>query len=483
LSAWLIWLDPLINRDAITYIRAADAYLLDGFAASQQIYSRPTLPICMAFVHQLTGLPLLHAGLAITTLFYATLCVGFVATVHTLGGNRSIQLIAAVVILSHPYINSSRSSIMRDPAYLALITLSLREMLLYARQPCLKRLLTWSSYAMLATLFRFEGFFFLALAPMGLIFTSNVQNRFRHCLQLLIPLIFVMAVLAIGLQIYQPPQASGAFPTISRYLTELLALPGEFTGWAQQSAEPMLAFTSRDDASIAVLAGLTAILALNLCRAMTWPWVIALVWGARKHLHHRFQPDDLVILRTYLLIALTYLSLFVLINRFMLERYANQAVIFGLLLVPFILNTLWHAGGWKKYLVLALLLGMTADTLHNGSRQKLFIVEATNWVAEQTDQNTSLVTNEKYIAYFGRYKQDGDIPSVHASLEKVVSTPHLWLTRDYLVMYVKPREAELWDKFLVDNQLQELRSFDGGSKGRVAIVGTRPAFRGGRNTE
>ena len=30
-SAWLIAMDPLINRDAIIYLRAADAYLAEGF--------------------------------------------------------------------------------------------------------------------------------------------------------------------------------------------------------------------------------------------------------------------------------------------------------------------------------------------------------------------------------------------------------------------------------------------------------------------
>ena len=137
LSAWLIWLDPLINRDAIIYLRSADAYLQDGLAAAQQLHGRPLLSICMALLHQLTSLSLVHAGLLITSLSYAALCTVFVATVRTLGGNRTVQIIAAVVILSHPWLNHIRSSIMRDPAYWALLLLSLREMLLYLRHPSL----------------------------------------------------------------------------------------------------------------------------------------------------------------------------------------------------------------------------------------------------------------------------------------------------------------------------------------------------------
>ena len=63
LSAWLIAIDPVLNRDAILYLRSADAYLQDGLVASLQLYGRPLLSVCFALVHQLTGLPLVFAGL------------------------------------------------------------------------------------------------------------------------------------------------------------------------------------------------------------------------------------------------------------------------------------------------------------------------------------------------------------------------------------------------------------------------------------
>ena len=43
LSLWLIYIDPLINRDGIIYLRAAEAYLQDGLLASQAIFGRPLL--------------------------------------------------------------------------------------------------------------------------------------------------------------------------------------------------------------------------------------------------------------------------------------------------------------------------------------------------------------------------------------------------------------------------------------------------------
>ena len=126
LSGWLIAIDPLLNRDAIIYLRSADAYLRDGFVASQQLFDRPLISICFALLHKWTGLPLEWAGQLLNSLFYALFCATFVATVHTLGGDRRVQLFAAVVVLSHPMLNDYRSSIVRDPAYWAFIVLSLR---------------------------------------------------------------------------------------------------------------------------------------------------------------------------------------------------------------------------------------------------------------------------------------------------------------------------------------------------------------------
>ncbi|MEP5566219.1 MAG: hypothetical protein ABJN62_00165 [Halioglobus sp.] len=473
LSAWLMWLDPLVNRDAIIYLRSADAYLQGGLAAAQQVHGRPLLSVCIALLHQLTGMSLLHAGLIITTVAYAALCVSFVATVRLLGGNRTVQIIAAVVVLSHPMLNQHRSSIMRDPAYWALLMLSFRELLLYLRHPSLISRLRWFLYVLLAAAFRFEGVFFAIIAPFALLFARNLEHRLRHCLLLLVPQITTLAVVALSVIIYRSQQtdSSPLFPAINYYLDSLKAFPEQFSAVAQQASEPLLRFTSRDDAPWAVTAGLAVVLLLNICRALSWPWAITLLWGTWAQLHRHFRSHDSAVLRVHLFIATGYLAVFILINRFMLERYSMQAVIFLLLYLPFILGALWQHGGWKKYLVIVLLAGMTADTLHNGNREKAFIQEATHWVVQNTDEGASLVSNEKYIAYFSQREFNwAAIQAIQFSLGGILESPRLWRDQDYLVMYIKPEREKLWKRFLRDNSLEELQSFGEGRRGRVAIV-------------
>lgn len=473
LSLWLIWMDPVINRDAIIYLRAADAYLLEGLAASQEIHGRPLLPLLMAYVHQLTGIPLLHAGLGLISLFYVILCLAFVATVRTLGGDRSIVLIAAIVILSHPWLNHTRSSIMREPAFLAFLMLSFRELLLYARRPDLGHQLRWLGYIVIASLFRFEGLFFAFLAPLALLLCKELPHRFRHCLKLLAPLLLVVLLIGGALSAYDTLQGADipSFPGISHYIGQLKALPSDFSTRADEAAMTMLQFTARDDAVLVAVAALLSLLLLNICRALSWPWVLVLLWGARQQVGHRLRSSDQKLLFCHAMIGIFYLAIFVLSNRFMLERYSMQVVIFLMLLLPFALGSLWHAGGWRKYLVIVLLAGMSIDTVHNNDREKMFIVEATEWVEKSTPADASIVSNEKYIAYFsGREFDWTAIQGNRFSLAAILSKRWLWRDKDYLVMYIKLRTEESWQAFLRQEGLQELKSFGGGRKGRVVIV-------------
>lgn len=474
-SAWLIAMDPLINRDAIIYLRAADAYLAQGFAASQQEFGRPFLSIAMSLLHQLTGMSTLWAGLLLVSLAYAVMCTGFVATVHTLGGDRRVQWLAAALVLSHPMLNHTRSAIMRDPIYWSMLILALRELLLYLRQPSLLHQARWTLYVLVGALFRFEGVFFALLSPFALLFCRELQGRHLHCLRLLLPQVLAITAIGTGVWWYllQHGEDARLFPAIQLYLDRLVALPAGFAETAAATGNQMLQFTSREDAGIALLAGLTAVLLLNLCRAITWPWLAMLVWGRLRGLIGRLRRDDNTIIIAHAGIGLAYLSLFMLLKYFMLERYSNQVVLFLLLYLPFILGALWTRGGWRKALVLVLLLGMSADTLHTNDGDKRFVRDATEWVRDNTPPRSSIASNEKYIAYFS--KRDFNWESALGKtfeLDELLSEQRNWRRVDYLVVHLRRNQEAQWQVFLEKNHLVELRSFDSDSrrKGRVAIV-------------
>ena len=475
LSVWLIAIDPVLNKDAILYLRSAQAYLQDGVLASQRLFARPLLPICFALVHQLTGIPLVYAGLLLTSVYYAILCVAFVATVATLGGNRRVQLFAAIVVLSHPALNDQRSSIVRDPAYWGLILLAFRELLLYLRNPTLRHQLLWTTYILLASLFRFEGLFFALLAPLSLLAARDFARRGRRCLQLLLPVLPVLGATVVVFLLYQQGADSGARPGggIANYLQRLLSFPGQFNEIAAVTAQSMLDLNSREDASLAVLAGLTAILLVNICRALSWPWTLLLLWGTRAHQVPRLRHDDAVLLLAHMLIALLYLAAFTLINHFMLDRYAGQFAIFGLLFLPFILDAIWSTGrrSLRIFLVGGLLLLMSLDTLHNNDYQKAFIRDAGNWLLENTPADASLVSNNHYLAYISMRQFDWDLAASRKfTWQKLLAPGEHWQSRDYLAMRIEPQDVIAWERFLRLHGLTETIVFEGGRRGKVCIV-------------
>ena len=471
LSAYLIAIDPLINRDAIIYLRSADAYLHGGFLASQQLFARPLISICFALIHQLTGIPLVYAGQLLISLFYALFCAGFVATVRTLGGDRRVQLIAAIVVLSQPILNDHRASIVRDPAYWAFIILAFRELLLYLRNPAWKYQLRWLVYMLLASVFRFEGLFFAILAPLSLLAIKDLEHRGRLCLRLLAPALSGAGAYLVAVLVLRP--GALPLPAIEGYISGLLAFPEQFARVVLASGETMLRSSAKEDATVAVLAGLIAILLLNICRALTWPYIIALLWGWKKKLPGRFRPNDAALLQAHLLISLAYLALFTLINRFMLERYSNQFAIFALLYIPFILNALWQAGlgHWKKIVVAGLLLGMSLDTLFHGGLEKVFIRDAKDWLVVNTPPHATLASNDKYIAYFsGREFDWSTINQNKSDMSAFLSSTSHWRERDYMAMRVRLRDTAIWEAFLKKYSLREAAVFDGGSHGVVSIV-------------
>ena len=471
LSLWLVAIDPVINRDAILYLRAAEAYLDQDLLASQALFGRPLLQVSVAWLHQLTGLPLLYCGLLLNAGFYAVLVLAFVATVAALGGDRRTQLFAAALILSHPMINEYRSSIMRDPAYWALLMVSLRELLCYLRTPSLRHGLGWFLAITLAAVFRFEGLFVLLVMPLALVLVSPHPRRLQHGMALLLPALAVAAL--AGLLLSQGGDAQALFPTIDYYLSQLQNLGTDLADIRRHTGEALLAFTARDDAGVAMFAGLSAVLLLNICRAVTWPLLLLWLWGTVRGLTRRIDARDRRLLACHMLIVFAYLALFMLTNRFVLERYSSGITLFVLLQLAFILAALWQraAGRLLRPAIVVLLAGLAGDSLHNGDYRKVFIRDASDWLQQHTPATASIASNEMYIAYFSRRDYDwSHYKAYDYRVADLDSRPELWRGRDYLVMTVKPAELESWRAFAARGGGEEIAVFEGGGGASVRVL-------------
>jgi hypothetical protein len=475
LSLWLILIDPIINRDAILYLRTAEAYLQDGILASFALFDRPFLSIIMGLLHKLTGLSLLHCGLIFSTVFYAMLSATFVSIVRLIGGDRRVQIIAAIVILSHPMIASGRDSIMRGPPFWAFSLLAFRSLLLYVRQPGLKHQVYWFIFIACATLFRFEGVFFALLAPLAAYSAMEKTERLKLSVRLLILPVLATAIVGISVLPLQTVWLPGSqlFPDIGDYLKKLLALPRVFNEVSISTGKALLVFTSRSDANLAVFAGLAAVLLVNIVRAIMWPYVVVLVLGRAQKLYREIPLHAQTLLNFHLLIALIYLALFTLTNRFMLERYCHIFTIFIALYLPFILKAglAVERKPFTKFLATLLLVSLTIDVVSSATNNKGFIKDASQWISANTAENASIVSNVKYIGYFANRETDWDnLGAFSFKAAELANRPALWRSSDYIVVRVRLEEFDRWLSFLDKNSLDELISFDGDSHGKISII-------------
>ena len=485
LSLWLILIEPVINRDAIIYLRTADAYLRDGLMASLGLFDRPFLSIMMAWLHQLTGVSLLHAGLILGALFFAILSAAFVSIVRLLGGDRRVQLIAAIVIISHPLLAHGRDSIMRDAPFWAFSLLAFRALLLYVRQPGLRYQFEWFILVALASLFRFESVFFAVLAPLGVFFATDRGRRLGISLRLLVlPLVAIVAV-EVAIVMVQTVLLPGSqlFPDISGYVDKLAAFPQVFSDVSFATGEALLFFSAKSDAKIAATAGLAAILLLNICRAIMWPYVMVLIWGRAQNLLQLIPRQSRILLNAHLIIALVYLALFTLTNRFMLERYSHIFTIFVALYLPFILNAAWAPDRRAVTRILAsmILVGMTIDVVGSFENRKIYLKDASQWLVSNTAEDATIVSNSKYISYFsGRETDWRNLGAITFRAAELNTRPGLWRTVDYIVVRVRAEEFNQWSAFLRNNSLTEVKTFDGQGHGKVSIVAVPPQHRMGK---
>lgn len=473
LSLWLIAIDPVINTDAIIYLRTADAFLSEGFAGSFSLFDRPLLPIAMAVIHKLSGLSLEHSGQLLISLIYMLLCISFVALIKQLGGNQRVQLFALLIILCHPIVNNYRSSIMRDPGFWAFSLLSLIELLNYARQQKLKHQLRWLLYTGLAILFRFEAVLFLSIAPLGLLFSMHqrIGLRLRAVASLLLPALVLLALSLLILMFWFDMSLGKLFPHIALYADKLIDLRQQLANISIATGEVLLRHSAQEDASYAVVFGLVGIFALNLLRTLMLPFAVVIVAGWWPSVLTPIKKSENRLILSYIAISLAYLLVFTLTNRFVLERYCTLLAILLLVYAPFILDHYWQHTNrktWVRSLIAGLLAIIAIDSIHNTDYKKAYIVEASNWVQNNTPKNATLLANDKHLAYFSYREVDWDIQQ-NQSLEKILSSG-LWKQNQYLLIKTKKGSYKDIAALMPYPQLKAEQFISGGSRGGVVVL-------------
>ncbi len=394
LSLWYFHLKPVVNDDAVLYLLAAQG---DADSAAQLghwiFYSH-----LIHWASSLTGLKTEPAALLLNLLFDLALVLLFLRLLESLGATTRTLAIGAVAILVLTYLNDNRAEIIRDHGYWALTVAAMIFYLQLMKRFSWPILVAWYLCMGLATLFRVEGFAFLALMPLGLLLSpTDFRTRIKVTLKAYLPLIVGALLLA----------AFGSSELADNRLGQLLQnanteLHRVFIDTVDTKSRAIASALSPYYAQSAAVTVLAAAVAIDILRdlgtALTWPFFFILL------LRNWFPAPGLPGLYRRALISYGVVSLLVLAYQelrlfIMVSRYTTALALLLLPVVAFSLDDLWQryrsrqAPRWLAALVALSVLALAADSLIEKPGNKGYLLEAEDWAQRRLPENSRILTD------------------------------------------------------------------------------------------
>src|SRR5690606_35071085 len=147
-----------------------------------------------------------------------------------------------------------------------------------------------------------------------------------------------------------------------------------------------------------VISGLSAILILKLITGFGLPALLLLLQGLRSGTAQQRNPA-MYLAFLYAVIAFFIMLAFLLLTRFLSTRYTLMFCTTLMLMLPFIVESLWQRAGRVRPLLLFVLLYCAVDAHISFGDSKASVQEASNWLVANSPSDAQVVTNSAYLAY------------------------------------------------------------------------------------
>ncbi|MGI9286458.1 MAG: hypothetical protein ACR2P1_13800 [Pseudomonadales bacterium] len=397
LSLIMILQNPLVGSDGVTYLRSAEAFAGDGLAAALAIYNYPTYSILIAGVHLCTSLSLVNAAYLLNTFLFGLLVVAFIRLAEVCYQVPHICLVAALVILCNPELNSLRADVYRDFGAWAFMLLAAGYFIQYNQTPRFKFALAWFLTSLAAATFRPEA---LVMLTVCLLYFVYYPNGIKHSAQRFVRLLVLPAVLVCVVVVLSVFVSADALQHMWHVVS------GKINGSFAESIHNFRALATHyqqhvlvprtDLASVSLLAGLFAVLLITLLKATPVPYLAIYLAGLAKS-PCRMQPQSRWPFIAVVLVAAAPPALFIVSQRFLQERYVMLLAL--LLCVPvsaFIAQ--WYEcsanknrlNGAAGLLVVILLI----DGLISFGANKAHISQAIDWFEQNSSVDAVVTAND-----------------------------------------------------------------------------------------
>lgn len=416
ISAWCLYLDPVINFDGVTYLKVAQLFLDGRVGDAFEFYSWPFYPLFIAGTAKLLMLDIETAALVLNTLLAISLTLAFVCIVAELSNNnRRIVAIAVLVVLLFPSISKYRSFIIRDFGYLSCYLWSLYFILRFCATTDKRHLIGWLVFAGLSSLFRFEGIVFILIAPYFLFLFGATSIPHRKTILTLLSGLLAISSMAL-LFWYLNDKYMDSVEMAKNAGQDIQGLSDLFLANIQNGL-------GQDKPSLLGLAGLMLAnigdVSYELIRRMAVFFAAFSVYAFLKMPVLR-APLPRKIWLIYLVTNLLMLLGFNLFNSFLVSRYTMASALTLLILAPFTIDHLIVLAKNGKiseklgtWFALAVLMLVSLEGL-NVKTDKEFIKKSGEWIDQNLPKDARIYTNNKLLAYYSRREGPQDLDRLYS---------------------------------------------------------------------
>jgi hypothetical protein len=437
LSAWCIYVDPVINNDGVTYLAIADTFSQGEWSKAFGYYSWPFYSLFIAATSKLLFVEVETAAYILNTFFITSLTLAFVCIVAELSkNNRRIILIALVVVLFFPSISKYRSFIIRDFGYLSCYLWSLYFIFRFCSTLEKKHLVGWISFAVLSCLFRFEGIAFLLIAPYFLIlFTAN---NMPHRKKVLGGLSLAITLISVALLYWYLNDKYNA-------LIEIAKLEGQdIQGLSDLFFANLRAHFGEDAAYLNVVTTNLFNVAYELVRRMAvFYFVFAIVaylrdWALTTRLLKR-------VWLVFIVTNLAVLVVFSLYNSFLVSRYTMATALTMLILAPFAIDKLWLAFRNRqrhtRYAIMFAFILLALASLNglNVGTDKTYLKNAGLWMKANIPNGSYIYSNNKLLVHYSALDPQGTLTQLYSD--------------ELMLQFIKTKQIDTFDYVALDSDV------------------------------
>lgn len=472
------------NVDGIKYLDTATAFLQGGIHAAISSYGWPFYSVLIALTSKFTSLSLENSAFLLNAALNTLTILTFIFLVKALGGNRPTQFFGAVVILIYPFLNHDRDNILRDFGYYAFGLISLLFFIRFLQHRNWRFAIYWGMSTLVAALFRIEGSVFLLIAPFAIFLLPELSIKTRihsflkiHCITFICGISFLawflmgehLRTLDLG-RFWEPlfylQRGSSVIASNLHDKSELLRQ----TLFNDGLLHPIKSF---------LVAGLIGVLIHSVITTMG---LFSMVLAYHAFRYRLIPAANVAFLGwfTYLLLNIVIISVFLLTQFFLSERYLVLFCLLLLLSTPFSLTTIytnWReqkvcftGKKWVFPLVCVFLATMLIHSLSHFGVSKTYIIQTGNWVDNHLPKTSRVFSNNSQLFYYCHREGDQNVQRSFSDDEILANILKInFKNYDYLVLTIGHDQTAIKNKILDFLKTSPIKEYQN-NRGDKALV-------------